>query len=192
LSTATHQHVCADSQLACCCSSVPIVAINVQGSFPYSFSGAAELLDSTDQSTFADRLSRRSPGTVDLIRKQQVPVRGVFRDVDIEELGRVLHAHLPNILSNQFQPSASANVIDAQLEDVVGTMEQVRDSLALEQARAELLELKPSALEKRARQAGVSEEALEAAKDADVPKESLVALILGGGGTGEDGRYKRE
>ena len=172
---------------------MPIVAINVQGSFPYSFSGAAELLDSTDGSTFADRLSRRSPGTVDLIRKQQVPVRGVFRDVDIEELGRVLHAHLPNILSNQFQPSASANVIDAQLEDIVGTMEQVKDSLALEQARAELLELKPSVLEERARQAGVSEEALAAAKDAEVPlKKSLVGLILGGGGSGATGANANE
>jgi hypothetical protein len=181
------------------CSSVPIVAVNVQGSFPYSFSDAVELLDGTDEedSTFADRLSRRSPGTVDLIRKQQVPVRGVFRDVDIEELGRVLHAHLPNILSNEFQPSASANVIDAQLEDIIETMEQVKDSLVMEQARAELLELKPSALEKRARRAGVSEEALEAAKDADLPlKESLVGLILGsggdGGGIGEEGRHKHE
>ena len=181
------------------CSSVPIVAVNVQGSFPYSFSDAVELLDGTDEedSTFADRLSRRSPGTVDLIRKQQVPVRGVFRDVDIEELGRVLHAHLPNILSNEFQPSASANVIDAQLEDIIETMEQVKDSLVMEQARAELLELKPSALEKRARRAGVSEEALEAAKDGDLPlKESLVGLILGsggdGGGIGEEGRHKHE
>ena len=169
--------------------SVPIVAINVRGSFPYSFSDAAELLDSTYESTFADRLSRRSPGTVDLIRKQQVPVRGVFRDVDIEELGRVLDEHLPNILANQFQPSASANVIDAQLEDIVGTMEQVKDSLAIEQARAELLELKPSVLEKRARQAGVSEEALEEAKDAEEPlQESFVGLILSGGAVAVGGR----
>jgi hypothetical protein len=151
------------------------------------------LLDSsTDGNSFADRLSQRSPGTVGLIRKQQVPVRGVFRDVDIEELGRALQAHLPNILSSQFQPGASANVIDAQLEDVVGAMEQVKDSLAVEQARAELLALRPSALEKRARRSGVSEEALEVAKDADRPlKEGLVGLILGSE-AGENRRYKRE
>ena len=88
-------------------------------------------------------------------------------------------------------------MIDAQLEDIIETMEQVKDSLVMEQARAELLELKPSALEKRARRAGVSEEALEAAKDADLPlKESLVGLILGsggdGGGIGEEGRHKHE
>ena len=79
--------------------------------------------------------------------------------------------------------------IDAQLEDVVGTMEQ--DSLAVEQL-AELLALRPSALEKRARRSGVSEEALEVAKDADRPlKEGLVGLILGSE-AGENRRYKRE
>ena len=78
---------------------------------------------------------------------------------------------------------------DAQLEDVVRTMEQVKDSLAVEQARAELLALRPSALEKRARRSGVSEEALEVAKDADRPRG--VDTILGSE-AGEHRRYKRE
>jgi hypothetical protein len=77
---------------------------------------------------------------------------------------------------------------DAQLEDVVGTMEQVKDSLAVEQL-AELLALRPSALEKRARRSGVSEEALEVAKDADRPRG--VDTILGSE-AGEHRRYKRE
>ena len=44
--------------------------------------------------------------------------------------------------------------------------------------RAELLELRPSALEKRAREAGASEELLEEAKDAEHPKRRMVELIM--------------
>jgi 2-hydroxychromene-2-carboxylate isomerase len=41
-----------------------------------------------------------------------------------------------------------------------------------------LAELKPSAIEKRAREAGVTEQQLDEAKDSDEPREALVHLIL--------------
>jgi len=44
--------------------------------------------------------------------------------------------------------------------------------------RAELLDLRPSALEKRAREAGAAEAALEEAKDSEDPKQRLVELLL--------------
>ena len=42
----------------------------------------------------------------------------------------------------------------------------------------ELRQLRPSQLKKRARDVGVSVEALDAADDAEVPKEALMALIV--------------
>ena len=83
------------------CNHVPIVAVAVEGSFPYSFDEATALLDDTDESSFAERLASRHPGAVDIIRKHPIPVRGVFRDVDIEELGRALKTHLPNLCAPQ-------------------------------------------------------------------------------------------
>ena len=78
---------------------VPIVAINVEGSFAYSHQETAELLDSTkEEQSFADRLASINPGAVETIRKQQVPVQGVFHDVNIEELGQALEHHLPNLV----------------------------------------------------------------------------------------------
>jgi hypothetical protein len=79
------------------CNHVPIVAVAVEGSFPYSFDEATALLDDIDESSFAERLASRHPGAVDIIRKHPIPVRGVFHDVDIEELGRSLKNHLPNL-----------------------------------------------------------------------------------------------
>ena len=83
-------------------------------------------------------------------------------------------------ISTRFTPSSSANVIEAQLEDIVGTMEQVKDSLMMEAARKELGELKVSALQKRAREVGVDEEAVAEAVDTSNPKEGLISLILAG------------
>jgi hypothetical protein len=48
----------------------------------------------------------------------------------------------------------------------------------LEGLRAELSELRPGTLGKRAREAGASEEQVLVAQDTDEPKESLIALIL--------------
>lgn len=79
------------------CNHVPIVAVAVEGSFPYSFDEATALLDGTDESSFAERLASRHPAAVDIIRKHPIPVRGVFIDVDIEELGQALKNHLPNL-----------------------------------------------------------------------------------------------
>lgn len=104
---------------------VPIVPISIKGGFPYSHSDASVLLSAAD-STFAAKLDRRSPGSVAIIRKHQIPVRGVFMDVDIEQIGKTLLEHLPNLLSKQFEPSASRIVIEAQLEDLAQAMEQVR------------------------------------------------------------------
>jgi hypothetical protein len=82
---------------------VPIVAINVEGSFAYSYQETAELLDSTkEEQSFADRLASINPGAVETIRKQQVPVQGVFHDVNIEELGQALERHLPNLVRAPF------------------------------------------------------------------------------------------
>ena len=156
---------------------VPIVPISIKGGFPYSHSDASALLSAAD-STFAAELDRRSPGSVAIIRKHQIPVRGVFMDVDIEEMGRTLLEHLPHLLSKQFEPSASRIVIEAQLEDFAQAMEQAKDAHAAEAMRVELLELRPSALEKRAREAGASEELLEEAKDAEDPKQRMVELIV--------------
>ena len=47
-----------------------------------------------------------------------------------------------------------------------------------ERLRAELEGLRPSARRKRAAAAGAPEAALEAAEDAAVPKEAMVALVL--------------
>ena len=55
---------------------------------------------------------------------------------------------------------------------------QAKDAHAAEAMRAELLELRPSALEKRAREAGASEELLEEAKDAEHPKQRMGELIM--------------
>ena len=151
--------------------------ISIKGGFPYSHSDASALLSAAD-STFAAELDRRSPGSVAIIRKHQIPVRGVFMDVDIEEMGRTLLEHLPHLLSKQFEPSASRIVIEAQLEDFAQAMEQAKDAHAAEAMRVELLELRPSALEKRAREAGASEELLEEAKDADDPRQRMVELIM--------------
>jgi hypothetical protein len=86
---------------------------------------------------------------------------------------------LPTQISCKFTPAASETIIGAQLEVIVGTMERVKDSLAMEAARGELRGLKFSALEKRARQTvGVSDEALEEALDAEDQKEGLIDLVL--------------
>jgi len=153
------------------------VPINIKGGFPYSHSDAQALLAAAD-STFAQELDRRSPGAVAIIRKHQVPVRGVFMDVDIEEMGRTLLEHLPHLLSKQFVPSASSIVIEAQLEDFVQAMEQAKDAHATEAMRAELQELKLSALEKRAREAGACVALVEEAKDSEDPKSHMIELIL--------------
>ena len=55
---------------------------------------------------------------------------------------------------------------------------QAKDAHAAEAMRAELLDLRPSALEKRAREAGAAEAALEEAKDSEDPKQRLVELVL--------------
>lgn len=55
---------------------------------------------------------------------------------------------------------------------------QAKDTHTSEAMRAEMLELRPSVLEKRAREAGASEELLEEAKDAEDPKQRMVQLIM--------------
>ena len=58
-----------------------------------------------------------------------------------------------------------------------------------EEVLAELRGLKPSALKKRAREAGVDDDAMDETADADDPKEALIALVLAAAGeaAGEGG-----
>ena len=66
-------------------------------------------------------------------------------------MGRTLLEHLPHLMSKEFIPSASSIVIEAWL-----CVAQAKDAHAAEAMRAELLDLRPSALEKRAREAGAA------------------------------------
>jgi hypothetical protein len=52
--------------------------VNVMGAFAYSFDDAWKMLGPSDRS-FADELDARNPGAVDVIRRQRIPVHGVFR-----------------------------------------------------------------------------------------------------------------
>jgi hypothetical protein len=49
----------------------------------------------------------------------------VRQDVDIKQMGLALREHVPLIISKNYQPAASSNVIEAQYEDIVATMTQV-------------------------------------------------------------------
>ena len=57
-------------------------------------------------------------------------------------------------------------------------MEQAKGAHAVEAMRAELQELKLSALEKRAREAGARVALVEEAKDSEDPKSHMVELTL--------------
>ena len=57
-------------------------------------------------------------------------------------------------------------------------MEQAKGAHATEAMRAELQELKLSALEKRAREAGAGEAVVEEAKDSEDPKSHMIELAL--------------
>ena len=46
-------------------------------------------------------------------------------------MGLALREHVPLIISKNYQPAASLNVIEAQYEDIVATMTQVVESSKL-------------------------------------------------------------
>ena len=88
-----------------CRHNVPIVAVNVQGSFPYVFQDAANLL-------------------ADLKSKLSAESKKIITDfgVDLNDLQHVLHRSLTRVISRPFTPSASKRTIQAQLEDIIDCM----------------------------------------------------------------------
>ena len=72
---------------------VPIVAVFVAGAFPYDFNDAQRLLDN-----FEVELERRNPGASHVVRSV---------GIDVAEMGRLLRASVPSIISKRWEPGAS-------------------------------------------------------------------------------------
>ena len=88
---------------------VPIVAVRVAGAFPYDFEDAQQFL-----ANFESELESRNPGASDVVRQA---------GIDVAEMGKLLQERVPCIISRTYEPYASANVLDAQLEDIISAME---------------------------------------------------------------------
>jgi hypothetical protein len=87
---------------------VPIVALNVQNSYPYDYAKALEFMMHFDQ-----EIEIANPGAATLL---------VEHGVDPVDVAWRLSDSLPNIISTDFNPNASSKIIKASLEDLVDTM----------------------------------------------------------------------
>ena len=112
------------------------MAVNVQGAFPYSFEEANKLLGAynencerehgkhdRDGAHFEHELGLRNPGAPAVIKMQPIPIGGVYHEVDLGHMCAALRDAIPKIISKTWTPAASTNVVDAQLEDIITTME---------------------------------------------------------------------
>ena len=113
---------------------MPIVAVNVHGAFPYSFEEAIKLLGAhrddcelehgiDDGARFEHELELRNPGAAAVIKEHPVPVDGVYHEVDLKHMCAALRDAIPKIISKAWTPAASTNVVEAQLDDIIATME---------------------------------------------------------------------
>ena len=85
------------------------MAVRVAGAFPYDFADAQSFLDN-----FEAELETRNPGASAVVRQA---------GIDVAEMGQLLRERVPFIISRTYEPYASANVLDAQLEDIISAME---------------------------------------------------------------------
>ena len=90
---------------------VPIVPLQIAGltNYEYSFAAAQTLLENLEV-----ELEKVNPGAGARIVEYGVP---------LAELQKTLLDAIPMLISKRYEPSASANVLDAQLEDIVLVME---------------------------------------------------------------------
>ena len=88
---------------------VPIVAVRVAGAFPYDFADAQHFLEH-----FESELESRNPGASEVVRQA---------GIDVAKMGKLLRERVPYIISRTYEPHASTNVLDAQLEDIISAME---------------------------------------------------------------------
>ena len=95
-------------------SNVPIVAVRVAGNHPYEFDVAQRFLDD-----FEVELDRKNPGASAVLTRE---------DINPADLGRELRKKIPMIIARDFAPAASANVLEAQLEDIVVAMERAKEA----------------------------------------------------------------
>ena len=87
---------------------VPIVALNVNNSYPYDYSSAMNFLLHFDQ-----EIEIANPGAAELLMKA---------GVDPLDVAWRLSDSLPNIISTDFNPNSSSRAIVASLEDLVDSM----------------------------------------------------------------------
>ena len=91
---------------------VPIVALNIHNAFRYDYSQALEFMMYFDQ-----EIEIANPGAAQLLIEQ---------GVDPEDVAWRLSDSLPNIISTDFNPNASSNIIRASLVDLIDTMRHAK------------------------------------------------------------------
>ena len=89
-------------------NNVPIVALNVHNSYPYDYTKAMEFL-----LHFDEEIDIANPGAAELL---------IENGVDPVDVAYRLSDALPNIISTDFNPNASSNMIRASLEDLADAM----------------------------------------------------------------------
>ena len=78
----------------------------------YDFEDASKFLDD-----FEKKLERRNPGAGSIIEQH-------LDGTTIAEIGAALRERIPKIVAKTYDPAASAGVIDAQVQDIVTSMER--------------------------------------------------------------------
>ena len=91
---------------------VPIVSVLVANQFRYSFGAAQTFIDG-----FEEELARHNPGASEVL---------LTHGVEPAAMGQMLREHIPNIIAKTFEPSASTNVLSAQITDIIDAMEYAR------------------------------------------------------------------
>ena len=93
-------------------SGVPIVALNVQNSYPYDYAAALEFLLHFDA-----EIELANPGAAQLLTDM---------NVDPVDCAYLLSDSLPNIISTSFNPNGSERQIQASLEDLADAMRKAK------------------------------------------------------------------
>ena len=91
---------------------VPIVSVLVSNQYRYSFGAAQRFLDG-----FEGQLEEQNPGASNVL---------LAHGVTLGVMGQMLREHIPNIIAKILEPSASANVLSAQITDIIDAMEYAR------------------------------------------------------------------
>ena len=109
---------------------IPIVGVSLtSGAFAYDFGAASSFLEDLDE-----LLDERNPGALGLLQDE---------GIDVAAAAWKLSLTLPAIISTPFNPSASKNMLEATLRDVVVAIEKAhplelpsRDKFLLRRARS--------------------------------------------------------